>query len=165
MVCDTAVNWRLQQLINVQSKQYLTTHTIDKGARSSQYRTSDPLLTPNEAHPTDIFSLAATPSQLLSASGSSIIRIHSTTDPTFPLVQSLEKAHRLGCHHLVTSSNGKVAASAGFGGEVKIWASDDDGQWYERRKIVGADFHFQRLRFSVERQKRLIRWGRWEQSR
>ncbi|KAL9127614.1 MAG: hypothetical protein Q9217_003548 [Psora testacea] len=102
------------------SKQYLTTHTID------------------DAHPTDIFSLATTPTQILSASGSSSIRIHSTKDPTFPVAQTLEKVHPLGCHHIAASRNGQVAASVGFGGEVKVW-KHADGVWNEKRKITGAD--------------------------
>ncbi|KAL9102602.1 MAG: hypothetical protein Q9163_002282 [Psora crenata] len=67
------------------------------------------------------------------------VRIHSTTDPTFPLVQTLEQAHPLGCHHLTSSKNGQVAASVGFGGEVKVW-KNSNGVWSERRKIVGAGF-------------------------
>lgn len=81
--------------------------------------------------------MSATDSQILSASGSSSIKIHSTTELDFPLVQTLEKVHKLGCHHLATSHNGQVAASAGFGGEVKIWTVQD-GQWIESRKIVGG---------------------------
>ncbi|KAL2042216.1 hypothetical protein N7G274_004704 [Stereocaulon virgatum] len=102
------------------SKQYLTTHTID------------------HAHPTDIFSLGTTPTQILSASGSSSIRIHLTNDPDFPLFQTLENVHKLGCHHLATSRNGQVAASVGFGGEVKIWEIQDS-QWSESRKIVDGN--------------------------
>ncbi|MCJ1279980.1 superkiller [Puttea exsequens] len=102
------------------SKQYLTTHTID------------------HAHPTDVFALACTHTQILSASGSSSIRIHSTADPSFPLVQTLEKAHKLGCHHLVTSRNGRVAASVGFAGEVRIW-KQESGTWSETRKIVDGN--------------------------
>ncbi|KAI6085633.1 WD40 repeat-like protein [Hypoxylon rubiginosum] len=89
------------------SKQYLTTHTIDN------------------AHITDIFSLAATPTALLSASGSSTLHIHATSQPSIPLAQSLTGAHKLGCHHVTVSGNGKVAASAGFGGEVKIWKAPE----------------------------------------
>lgn len=91
------------------SKQYLTTHTVDN------------------AHITDIFSLAATSTSLLSASGSSTLHVHSTKDQSFPLAQSLSNAHKLGCHHIAVSRNGKVAASAGFGGEVKIWKQADTG--------------------------------------
>ncbi|KAI2632512.1 WD40 repeat-like protein [Hypomontagnella submonticulosa] len=95
------------------SKQYLTTHTIDN------------------AHLTDIFSLAATPTALFSASGSSTIHIHATTQPAIPLAQSLTGAHKLGCHHIAVSRDGKIAASAGFGGEVKIWklSESDTGEW------------------------------------
>ncbi|RYP55470.1 hypothetical protein DL769_010150 [Monosporascus sp. CRB-8-3] len=95
------------------SKQYLTTHTVDN------------------AHTTDIFSLATTPTAILSASGSSTLRVHATNQPTFPLVQSLSDAHKLGCHHIAVSRNGNIAASAGFGGEVKIWkqAESGSGDW------------------------------------
>lgn len=115
----------------MQSKQYLQTHTL------------------SSAHPTDIFSLAVTPTQLLSASGSSSIKVHSTKGQTihadspddehpYPLVQTLEKVHKLGCHHICTSLDGRTAASAGFGGEVKIWSCSDEGQWAEKGSIVGA---------------------------
>ncbi|CAL3971269.1 hypothetical protein PZA11_007801 [Diplocarpon coronariae] len=103
------------------SKQYLTAHTVDN------------------AHVTDIFSLAVTPSQILSASGASSIKIHSTTSPDVPLVQTLNGAHKLGCHHIVTSRNGQVAASAGFGGEAKIWSVSETGEWVEQGKIVDGN--------------------------
>ncbi|CAH0041308.1 unnamed protein product [Clonostachys solani] len=94
------------------SKQYLTTHSVDN------------------AHITDIFSIASTPRAVLSVSGSSTIHIHDTTDPAFPLKQSISDAHKLGCHHICTSRNGRVAASAGFGGEVKIWnLTQETGEW------------------------------------
>lgn len=86
------------------------------------------------AHTTDIFSLAATPNALLSGSGSSTINIHRTTDPsgTFPIAQSLD-AHKLGTHHIATAArggDGKVAASVGFGGDVKVWRCDPaTGDW------------------------------------
>ncbi|KAL9120828.1 MAG: hypothetical protein Q9187_002619 [Circinaria calcarea] len=101
------------------SKQYLTTHTVD------------------DAHITDIFSLAVTPTQILSASGSSSLKAHSTTDPDFPLQQTIEGAHKLGCHHLAASKNGKKVASAGFEGDVKLWTVQDE-QWAEEGNIVGA---------------------------
>ncbi|KAF2771308.1 WD40 repeat-like protein [Teratosphaeria nubilosa] len=111
------------------SKQYLQTHTLAN------------------AHPTDIFSLAVTPSQLLSASGSSSIQVHSTKgqiihadtaedEHPYPLVQTLEKVHPLGCHHICTSLDGKVAASAGFAGELKVWTNrDEEGRWSEKGTI------------------------------
>ncbi|XWX01850.1 hypothetical protein V2A60_009879 [Cordyceps javanica] len=103
------------------SKQYLTTHTVDN------------------AHITDIFALASTPKALLSAGGSSTIHVHDTTDPAFPLKQSIPNAHKLGCHHLCTSRNGRYAASAGFGGEVKIWALNvDTGEWSHAGEITGS---------------------------
>ncbi|KAF2704803.1 WD40 repeat-like protein [Pleomassaria siparia CBS 279.74] len=100
------------------SKQYLTLHTIDN------------------AHPSDIYSLAPTKSQILSASGSSSIRIYSSDQPDFPLVQTLEGAHTLGIHHLVTAKENNRAASAGFEGKVKVWSSDEEGVWKEDGEIV-----------------------------
>ncbi|KAK3320607.1 WD40-repeat-containing domain protein [Cercophora scortea] len=111
------------------SKQYLTTHTVD------------------EAHPTEIFSVSPTPSSLFSASGSSALQIHSTTKGGFPLQQTITNAHRLGCHHVCTSRGGvgNVAASVGFGGEIKIWARqgsellpqhEANGEWELRWEIA-----------------------------
>ncbi|CAI4217209.1 unnamed protein product [Parascedosporium putredinis] len=102
------------------SKQYLTAHTVDN------------------AHITDIFALAATQKSILSASGSSSIHVHGTTTPSFSLTQTISAAHSLGCHHLCTSGNGKVAASSGHSeipkGAVKdasIWAValNENGQF------------------------------------
>ena len=84
--------------------------------------------------------MAVTPTQLISVSGSSAIKIYSTVEPDFLLVQTLDRAHRLGSHHVATSSNGEIAASAGFGGEVIIW-SIQEGVWAEQGKIVGTTFH------------------------
>jgi superkiller protein 8 len=103
------------------SKQYLTTHTVDN------------------AHITDIFSIATTPKAVISGSGSSTLHIHDTTDPSFPLKQSISDAHKLGCHHVCASRNGNFAASAGFGGEVKTWKVDNDtGEWSLSGEIAGA---------------------------
>ncbi|KAF2256594.1 WD40 repeat-like protein [Trematosphaeria pertusa] len=99
------------------SKQYLTLHTID------------------DAHPSDIFALAPTPSQVLSASGSSSIRIYDTTSPDFPLVQTLEGVHPLGIHHLVTAKEARRAASVGFEGKVKIWTQTEEGEWKQHGEI------------------------------
>jgi superkiller protein 8 len=100
------------------SKQYLTIHNVDG------------------AHHTDIFSLTPTPTTVLSASGASSILVHSTQSPDFPLVQTISNAHKLGCHHITTSANGHIAASAGFGGDVKIWSCNpDSGVWSETGKL------------------------------
>ncbi|KAK3489771.1 WD40 repeat-like protein [Neurospora crassa] len=97
------------------SKQYLTLHTVD------------------QAHPTEIFSLAPTPNALISASGSSHLLIHSTTtSPTFPLTQTLSNAHRLGCHHITTARGGpgNTFVSVGFGGDTKVWhRNPETDQW------------------------------------
>jgi superkiller protein 8 len=54
--------------------------------------------------------------------------VHSTTDATFPLQQTIPDAHKLGCHHVCTARGGlgTVAASVGFGGEIKVWSSKSE---------------------------------------
>ncbi|CRG85593.1 Meiotic recombination protein rec14 [Talaromyces islandicus] len=86
------------------------------------------------AHPIDIFSLAVTSNQIISASGASALKVHSTADADFPLAQTIEAAHKIGCHHVVTSRNGQNAASIGFDGEIKIWACEN-GTWSEVTKL------------------------------
>lgn len=87
------------------------------------------------AHLVDIFSLAITDKQILSASGASSIKVHSTTDADFPLVQSIDGAHTIGCHHIVTNGNGSRAVTAGFDGEIKVW-SCQDGHWAADTKLT-----------------------------
>lgn len=62
---------------------------------------------------------------MLSASGAPSLKVHSTSDTDFPLVQILDGAHALGCHHIVTDAKGTRAVSAGFAGDVKVWACQD----------------------------------------
>ncbi|KAF7931068.1 uncharacterized protein EAE97_009277 [Botrytis byssoidea] len=106
------------------SKQYLTTHTID------------------DAHKTDIFSLAVTPSSILSASGTSSLKVHSTLTTPPSLTQTLP-AHKLGCHHICTSRSGTIAASAGFDGTVSIWSSspnaDGSEEWSHHGHILDGN--------------------------
>lgn len=108
---------------------FTTTHTpLEEAALAEKFT----------AHITDIFSVATTPKAVISASGSSALHIHDSTDDSFPLKQSIPDAHKLGCHHVVSSRTGNVAASAGFGGEVKIWALDKDtGEWSLGGEISG----------------------------
>jgi superkiller protein 8 len=73
-----------------------------------------------------------TPTQILSASGASSIKVHSTTSPEISLSQTLSSAHKLGCHHIATSRNGQRAASVGFGGEVKIWSITPEEDWEQK---------------------------------
>jgi superkiller protein 8 len=80
-----------------------------------------------------------TPTQLLCASGASSIKIYSTADPTIPLAQTLNSAHKLGCHHIATSRNGRRAASVGFGGEAKIWSISKSGEWVEEGKVIDGN--------------------------
>lgn len=126
-----------------QSKQYLQTHTLPLTKQA------------------DVFALATTKEHLLVASGSSSIEVYSTKrqvihsdseidEHPYPLVQTLEKVHPLGVHHITaTSIDGGsevvgVAASAGFGGEVKVWEciNEEGGAggtiWRERGEIAGT---------------------------
>lgn len=105
------------------SKQFLSSHTHSK------------------AHPTDIFSLAVTSGTLLSASGSSHILSHSlSNDDTnpYPLLQSLPPHHALGTHHIIASTDGNVAVSVGFAGEVHIWrfTNNDPPTWTHSSRLV-----------------------------
>lgn len=68
---------------------------------------------------------------MVSGSGSSSIKICSTVDPEFPLLQELKGAHALGTHHLTTSRSGHVLASAGFGGELKVWKFNHEIEQWE----------------------------------
>jgi superkiller protein 8 len=86
------------------------------------------------AHPIDIFSLAVTSDQIISASGASALKVHSTADTDFPLAQTIEAAHKIGCHHVVSSRNGLKAASVGFGGEIKIW-NNNNCEWSEETAL------------------------------
>ena len=105
-----------------------------------------------------MFALAATKTALLSASGSSTIRIHATNAPDFPLTQKLEGAHKLGVHHLVASKDGRRATSAGFEGRVKVWGVEEvqeeaesgaGGTWKAVGEISGRYGCFQfTLRFT-----------------
>lgn len=96
------------------------------------------------AHPIDIFSLAVTDSQILSASGASSLKVYSTADADFPLAQSIDGAHKVGCHHIVTNPSGSKAVSVGFGGEVKVW-SHRNGSWYEDNVISGKAMNSESL--------------------
>ncbi|KAL8785341.1 MAG: hypothetical protein Q9213_003406 [Squamulea squamosa] len=91
-----------------------------------------------KTHITDIFSLAVTPHQIISASGSSDIKIYSTNEPDFPLTQTLDAAHKLGVHHLAASRDGHRLASAGFAGDVKLWRYEE-GQWAKNGEIVDGN--------------------------
>ncbi len=72
-----------------------------------------------------------TPTSVISGSGASTLRVHSTATAEFPIAQSVDGAHKLGCHHVATAKGGagRVACSAGFGGEVKVWRCSEAGDW------------------------------------
>ncbi|RMZ88662.1 hypothetical protein DV736_g4111, partial [Chaetothyriales sp. CBS 134916] len=88
-------------------------------------------------HLTDIYSLALTPTAILSGSGDASIKIYSTTADGFPIAQVLKDAHRLGCHHISTSQTGDRAVSVGFGGEAKIWKFAES-IWQQDGEIAAA---------------------------
>ena len=136
--CRYIVDWD-------QSKQYLTTHTIDDGKITLSTSPFQLLAHETLAHPTDIYSLSTTASQIFSSSGSSSIKVYSFNQPDYPLCQALDNAHKLGCHHTATSGDGHIAASVGFGGEVKIWGVREDGRWSEKSKVVGAGLPIPKL--------------------
>lgn len=80
-----------------------------------------------------------TSTQIITGSGESSIKIHSTVDSDFSIAQVVKDAHKLGIHHLITSKDGKKAVSAGFGGEAKIW-KHEDGIWKLDSEInIGKD--------------------------
>lgn len=64
------------------------------------------------------------------------MKVHSTLDTEFPLVQSIDEAHSLGCHHVVTDAKGTRAVSAGFAGDVKVW-SCKEGHWSADQSTTG----------------------------
>ncbi|PHH53444.1 Meiotic recombination protein rec14 [Ceratocystis fimbriata CBS 114723] len=95
-----------------QSKQYLTAHTVDR------------------AHLATIFAIAVTPKVVLSGGGLSSLAVHDSTKPDFPLLQTIKGANPTGCHHICASRDGRVAASASFSGDLKVWSSDPTtGEW------------------------------------
>lgn len=77
------------------------------------------------AHVGDIFGLAVTTNYIVTGSGDSNIKLWSTSaSEEYKLVHTFDGAHALGSHHVAASSNGIVAASAGFGGEICVWDLD-----------------------------------------
>lgn len=53
----------------------------------------------------------------------------------------MDNAHKLGAHHIAVSANGKTAASAGFGGELKIWSCNDEDEsspWSARGSVLDS---------------------------
>lgn len=71
-------------------------------------------------------------------SGAPSIKVHSTIDTEFPLVQSIDGAHALGCHHIVTDASGSRAVSVGFDGTLKVWYCVE-GYWSADDAITGTE--------------------------
>lgn len=43
----------------------------------------------------------------------------------------------MGCHHVCAASEGKVMASVGFDGDVRIWEEKESEGWGERGVVKG----------------------------
>jgi len=112
------------------SKQYLQTFTVP------------------DSHPTDILSVAVTSTQIITASGSPTLRIYACRTQTihadtpeaenpYPLAQTLDNAHHLGCHHVCVSRDENMLASVGFGScEVRLWKRGDEAKWEEAGSVT-----------------------------
>jgi superkiller protein 8 len=81
-----------------------------------------------------IFALACTSTQIICGTGDPDIKIYSTETDDFPIAQILKDAHTLGCHHMTINDTGKILATGGFGGEVKIWRFHE-GMWVSAGSI------------------------------
>jgi superkiller protein 8 len=75
---------------------------------------------------------------VISASGSSSLKVHSTVEPDYPLRQTLVGAHPLGCKFVASSNNGRRFGSVGFGDDIAIWTMNDEGEWSEEGRITGG---------------------------
>ncbi|KAK0281167.1 Ski complex subunit Rec14 [Friedmanniomyces endolithicus] len=125
-------------------------HFLINNSQSLVASASDGQHTISDAHRSDIYSIAVTASQVLSASGSRRIHIYSTEgqithaervvdEHQYPLIQILEGVHPLGCHHICTSLDGRTAASAGFNGELKLWRWSEYRHWSSAGEVVLED--------------------------
>lgn len=68
----------------------------------------------------DIFGLAVSSGYVISAGGSSSVKLYDAAAPEHPEVHAFEHAHPLGVHHVAASSSG-VLVTAGYGGETILW--------------------------------------------
>lgn len=93
-----------------------------------------------QAHASEIFSIAVTSSQVVTASGDPSIKIWDTRSQEHPLIYTFAKAHPLGAHHVTVDvdNGGSTAASSGFGQEVVIW---DLLQGKEKSRITPNGIH------------------------
>jgi len=49
------------------------------------------------------------------------VKVWDAKDAEHSKVHQFDDAHRLGIHHVVVSSNGNVAATAGYEGGLNLW--------------------------------------------
>lgn len=78
------------------------------------------------------------------------MKLWDITSPEHPLIHTFAKTHPLGVHHVAASRDGKIAASAGFGGEIVLW----DLQELESIGSIAGTFWSKRY---LARQIRLVR--------
>ncbi|CAI7598606.1 unnamed protein product [Penicillium bialowiezense] len=88
------------------------------------------------AHTTLIFDLEITDKQVITVGASTDIKIHSITEPGFPLLQVIEYAHSNGCHQVAIDANGTRMITAGFNGIMKAWYCND-GHWAADDQLTG----------------------------
>lgn len=69
----------------------------------------------------DIYGLAVTTSYAITAAGDSSVKLWDLTVTGHMLAHEFKGAHPLGAHHVAASSTARLAASAGFGGEINLW--------------------------------------------
>jgi superkiller protein 8 len=88
---------------------------------------------------TDVYSIAVTRNQVIAGSGSSNIKIHSSTDLDVAPVQELSAVDKLGVHHVSASLDGKTLATIGFSGTITLFARDDgiNSEWAQLHQISG----------------------------
>jgi len=92
------------------------------------------------AHSSEIFSIAAAPSRVITASGDPVIKIWDPKSE-HPLIHKLDDAHPLGVHHLAVDidNGGTTIASAGFEHGLVMWDLQE-GKERVRLKPEGISF-------------------------
>lgn len=88
----------------------------------------------DDAHPSDIFASAVTSKYVLTGSGDVALKVWDINSDAHERVHSFHY-HKLGIHHIATDAEGKLAASAGFDGQVMLY----DMQELEEIGTIGND--------------------------
>ncbi|KAF2863928.1 WD40 repeat-like protein [Piedraia hortae CBS 480.64] len=125
---ETGFDSFLQPTKMSKSKQYLQTYSISECHAQS-----------GSIFSLTICTLSKIRSHLISASGAPDLQVHSLSggsphadsaeeENPFPHDQTLQSAHKLGCHHVCSSSDGRTFASVGFDGIIKVWESNEEAK-------------------------------------